>query len=132
MIFGEGLVYQGMIIEIKDKVGIVVFFYGVEGICFFKYLCKEDGFNVKVEEIFDFKVIEFNKDVKKIVVFYICIFEEGEDECLFKGGSKKGGNIGGGSFIVQVVKVINQGNEKLIFGDFDVFVVLKEKMEGKE
>lgn len=132
-IFGEGSVHQGTIIETKDKAGIVALPYGVEGICPSKHLRKEDGTNAKVEETLDFKVIEFNKDAKKIVVSHTRTFEEGEDERPTKSsGSKKGGNTGGGSSTAQAVKAINQGNEKSTLGDLDALAALKEKMEGKE
>src|SRR5690554_2644175 len=79
-IFGEGSVHQGTIVEQKDKSGIVSLPYGVEGICPAKHMRTEDGSNAKVEEQLDFKVIEFNKDAKKIVVSHLRTFEEGRSE----------------------------------------------------
>jgi small subunit ribosomal protein S1 len=128
-IFGEGSVHQGTIIENKDKSGIVALPYGVEGICPSKHLRKEDGQNAKVEETLDFKVIEFNKDSKKIVVSHTRTFEEGEDKptaSSAKASSKKGSV---GSSTSQAVKAINQNTEKSTLGDFDALSALKEKME---
>ena len=125
-IFGEGSVHQGTIIDMKDKSGIVSLPYGVEGICPAKHLRKEDGSNAKVEETLDFKVIEFNKDAKKIVVSHTRLFEEGEDKpTTAKGGSKKAG----GSSTSDAVKAINQNTEKSTLGDLDALAGLKEKME---
>lgn len=126
-IFGEGSVHQGTIIENKDKSGIVALPYGVEGICPSKHLRKEDGTNAKVEETLDFKVIEFNKDAKKIVVSHTRTFEEGEDKpsASAKGGAKKAA----GSSTSQQVKAINQNTEKSTLGDLDALAELKEKME---
>lgn len=129
-IFGEGSIHQGTIIENKDKSGIVALPYGVEGICPAKHLRKEDGTNAKVEETLDFKVIEFNKDSKKIVVSHTRTFEEGEDKPSVspsKAGSKKG--AGAGSSTSQAVKAINQNTEKSTLGDLDALSALKEKME---
>ena len=124
-IFGEGSVHQGTIIENKDKSGIVSLPYGVEGICPAKHLRKEDGTNAKVEETLDFKVIEFNKDSKKIVVSHTRTFEEGEDKpTASKGGAKKGGSTSS-----SAVAANNQGNEKSTLGDLDALAELKEKME---
>ena len=129
-IFGEGSVHQGTIIETKDKAGVVALPYGVEGICPSKHLRKEDGTNAKVEETLDFKVIEFNKDSKKIVVSHTRMFEEGTDEKPAKGGKKT--STGGGSATAQAVKANNQSNEKSTLGDLDALAALKEKMEGGE
>jgi small subunit ribosomal protein S1 len=129
-IFGEGSVHQGTIIENKDKSGIVALPYGVEGICPSKHLRKADVTNAKVEETLDFKVIEFNKESKKIVVSHTRTFEEGEDKPSVSpkaGGAKKGG--AGGSSTSQQVKAINQNTEKSTLGDLDALSALKEKME---
>jgi small subunit ribosomal protein S1 len=123
-IFGEGSVHQGTIIETKDKSGVVSLPYGVEGICPAKHLKKADGSNAKIEETLDFKVIEFNKESKKIVVSHTRTFEEGEDKPA--ATAKKGGNT-----TAQAVKAINQSTEKSTLGDLDALSALKDKMEGK-
>ncbi len=136
-IFGEGSVHQGTIIENKDKSGIVTLPYGVEGICPAKHLRKEDGTNAKIEETLDFKVIEFNKESKKIVVSHTRTFEEGEDkptttaapvQAKEKAAGKKGGKEAGTSQSSQVAKSNNQNAEKSTLGDLDALVALKEKM----
>lgn len=135
-IFGEGSVHQGTIIETKDKAGIVSLPYGVEGICPSKHLRKEDGSNAKVEETLDFKVIEFNKDSKKIVVSHTRTFEEGEDRpstSAGKAGAKKGtAGAGAGSATSQAVKAINSNSEKSTLGDLDALSALKKTMEEGE
>ncbi len=132
-IFGEGSVHQGTIVETKDKSGIVALPYGVEGLCPAKHLKKEDGTNAKIDETLDFKVIEFNKDAKKIVVSHTRTFEEGEDKIPSKGGAKKGGAAAGaGSSTSQAVKAINQSTEKSTLGDLDALSALKDKMKEEE
>ena len=130
-IFGEGSVHQGTIIENKDKSGIVTLPYGVEGICPAKHLRKEDGTNAKVEETLDFKVIEFNKESKKIVVSHTRTFEEGEDKPTASAPAKEksaGKKATGDSQSSQVAKSNNQNAEKSTLGDLDALVALKEKM----
>jgi small subunit ribosomal protein S1 len=132
-IFGEGSIHQGTIIENKDKSGIVTLPYGVEGICPAKHLRKEDGTNAKIEETLDFKVIEFNKESKKIVVSHTRIFEEGDDSVSApaakeKATAKKGGKEASTSQASQVAKSNNQNAEKSTLGDLDALVALKEKM----
>jgi small subunit ribosomal protein S1 len=136
-IFGEGSIHQGTIIETKDKSGIVALPYGVEGICPAKHLRKEDGSNAKIEDTLDFKVIEFNKDAKKIVVSHTRMFEEGDDKIPSKGGSSSKGSTSssskksGGSATSQAVKAINNNSEKSTLGDLDALSALKNKMEGE-
>lgn len=121
--FAEGSVHQGTIIDMKDKSGIVSLPYGVEGICPAKHLKKEDGSQIKIEETLEFKVIEFNKEAKKIVVSHTRLFEEGTDK---SSSPKKGAK---GSATDNAVKVVNQTSEKSTLGDIDALAELKEKME---
>ncbi|MCG8576462.1 MAG: 30S ribosomal protein S1 [Flavobacteriales bacterium] len=123
--FSEGSTHQGTIIEDKkDKAAVVGLPHGVEGICPKKHLRKEDGSNATLDETLDFKVIEFNKDAKKIVVSHTRTFEAGEDK-----PSKSKKSSGGGS---KAVKAINDSNEKSTLGDLDALSALKSEMEGKE
>jgi small subunit ribosomal protein S1 len=124
-IFGEGSEHQGTIINMKDKSGIVSLPYGVEAICPSKHMRKEDGSNVKVEEQLNFKVIEFNKDAKKIVVSHLRTFEEGEDKPTTKKPSKKGASS-------KAVKDNNKNAEKSTLGDLDALTELKNKMKGND
>jgi small subunit ribosomal protein S1 len=124
--FAEGSVHQGTIIDMKDKSGIVSLPYGVEGICPSKHLKKEDGSQAKVEETLDFKVIEFNKDAKKIVVSHTRLFEEGTDK---PAATKKGSKASASD---NAVKAVNQASEKSTLGDIDALAELKEKMDKGE
>jgi len=124
--FAEGSVHQGTIIDMKDKSGIVALPYGVEGICPSKHLKKEDGSQAKVEETLDFKVIEFNKDAKKIVVSHTRLFEEGTDK---PAAAKKGSKASASD---NAVKAVNQASEKSTLGDIDALAELKEKMDKGE
>jgi small subunit ribosomal protein S1 len=127
-LFAEGSVHQGTIIDQKDKSGIVSLPYGVEGICPAKHMRKEDGSNAKVEEQLDFKVIEFNKESKKIVVSHLRTFEEGDDAPTTKATA---GKKGGGSSTSKAVEQINKASEKSTLGDLDALAALKDKMDGK-
>jgi len=149
--FEEGSVHQGTIIEMKDKSGIVSLPYGVEGICPAKHMRKENGNNAVLEEVLDFKVIEFNKESKKIVVSHTRLFEEGEDRPTTASSSAtsaatgtatatgtakttKASNkkVAGTSITDQAVKANNKNSEKSTLGDLDALSALKEKMEKEE
>ncbi len=136
--FSDGSIHSGTIIEMKDKSGIVSLPYGVEGICPAKHLKKEDGQNAKVEETLDFKVIEFNKELKKIVVSHTRTFEEGEDRPSSSAKpsaaakTAKAPKKAAVSSTDQAVKAVNENTEKSTLGDFDALAELKEKMEKGE
>jgi small subunit ribosomal protein S1 len=129
-IFGEGSVHQGTIIDMKDKSAIVSLPYGVEGVCPAKHLKKADGANAKVDETLDFKVIEFNKEGKKIVISHTAMFEEIETEKPV-AASKKKAAASGESSAAKAVKSINQNQEKSTLGDLDALAQLKDKMESE-
>lgn len=131
-VFVEGSVHQGTIIENKDKSGIVALPYGLEAICPSKHLKKEDGTNAKVDETLDFKVIEFNKESKKIVVSHTRTFEDGETKSPTTSGRSGKKTSDGESSTSQQVKAINQNNEKSTLGDLDALAGLKEKMDREE
>ena len=136
--FADGSIHSGTIIEMKDKSGIVSLPYGVEGICPAKHLKKEDGQNAKVEETLDFKVIEFNKELKKIVVSHTRTFEEGEDRPSSSAKPSAAAKTAKApkkvaiSSTDQAVKAVNENTEKSTLGDFDALAELKEKMEKGE
>ena len=122
--FVEGSVHQGTIIDNKDKSGIVALPYGLEGICPARHMRTESGANAKVDDTLDFKVIEFNKDARKIVVSHTATFEEMEEKPS-KGKSSKGSNTS------AAVKSVNASSEKSTLGDLDALTALKKKMEGE-
>ena len=126
--FAEGSVHEGTIIEDKkDKAAVVSLPHGVEAICPKKHMRKEDGTNAAENDKLEFKVIEFNKDAKKIVVSHTRTFEEGEDKPTTK--KKSSGKGKGGS---KAVEQLNKSNEKSTLGDLDALSALKSEMEGEE
>jgi small subunit ribosomal protein S1 len=135
--FAEGTVHQGTIIEEKkDKAAIVSLPYGVEGICPKKHLKKEDGSNAVAEETLEFKVIEFNKEARKIVVSHTRVFEEGEDERpTGTPTTKKKASVSNDKAATtgnKAVDAINSSNEKSTLGDLDALSALKTEMEKDE
>lgn len=75
-VFLVGFYYEGMIVCCDDWGVIVQMLYGLEVFVLIKYICKEDGQFVEVDEILMVKVIEFNCDDKCIFVFYMCYFDD--------------------------------------------------------
>ena len=128
-IFTIGSIQQGTIISTSDKGVVVSLPYGVEGFCPNRHLKKEDGGNAKMDETIDFKVIEFSKENKKIILSHSRIWEdkvaaEREVETEAKEKAAKSTK--------RTVKQINDNVERTTLGDLDVFAELKEKMEAQE
>lgn len=127
-IFSEGSVHQGTIISINDKGGVVTLPYGVEGFAPTKHLAKADGTQAKVEEALDFKVIEFSKENKKIIVSHSRTHE------AEKAGKepREDGKEKGGDETKKAVKKIKDTLEKSTLGDLSVLSNLKNEMEQNE
>ena len=75
-IFTVGSIHEGTITEVMDKGAVIALEYGVEGFATPKHLVKEDGTQAKLDEKLNFKVIEFNKDSKRIILSHSRIAED--------------------------------------------------------
>ena len=75
-IFTVGSIHEGTIVEMLEKGAVIALPYGVEGFATPKHLVKEDGTQAQVDEKLNFKVIEFNKDSKRIILSHSRIFED--------------------------------------------------------
>ncbi|MCQ2295646.1 MAG: S1 RNA-binding domain-containing protein, partial [Bacteroidales bacterium] len=124
-LFAVGTVHQGTISTLNDKGATVTLPYGVEGFAPMRHLDKEDKSKARQGESLDFKVIEFNKDSKKIIVSHTRTYQEvveserkGENEETKKERATK-----------KTVKKINDTLEKTTLGDLSVLASLKEEIE---
>ena len=125
-IFTVDSVHEGTIIDIFDKGAVVALPYGVEGFVTPKHLVKEDGSPAKVDEKMEFKVIEFNKSSKRIILSHSRIFEDvkkGEDTTEKK--SK-------GSSTQKAVKKLKDNLEKTTLGDISELAALKTELEENQ
>ena len=75
-IFTPDSIHEGVITEMLDKGAVIALPYGVEGFATPKHLIKEDGSMAKVDEKLNFKVIEFNKEQKRIILSHSRIHED--------------------------------------------------------
>ena len=75
-VFTQDSIHNGKIIEVLDKGAVISLDYGVEGFATPKHLVKEDGSQAQLGEELEFKVIEFNKDAKRIILSHSRIFED--------------------------------------------------------
>ncbi|MBQ3710733.1 MAG: 30S ribosomal protein S1 [Bacteroidales bacterium] len=128
-VFTVGSVHQGTIISAADKGVVVSLPYGVEGFCPNRYLKKEDGTTAKVDETLDFKVIEFSKESKKIILAHSKIYED--KEAAVKETAEKVADKAAKQ-AKRAVKQINETIEHSTLGDLEVLAGLKENLEKQE
>ena len=127
-VFTVGSVHEGTIIEMLDKGAVVALPYGVEGFATPKHLGKEDGSQAQLDEKLEFKVIEFNKDAKRIILSHSRIFEDAakaEERAEKKAATKK--STGKREDVAPAIQ--NQAASTTL-GDIDALAALKEQMEA--
>jgi small subunit ribosomal protein S1 len=121
--YAVGTVHTGTVSEIVDKGATVEFSEDVQGFVPTRHLEKEDGKKLKKGDSIEFKVIEFNKEFKRIVASHTATFRE-EEEKNFKAASNESSN--------NNVASSSNNAEKSTLGDIDALMELKAKMEKSE
>ena len=112
--YAEGTVHAGTAVDVFDKGAQVQFEDAeVEAFCPSRLLEKEDGSKIKKGEQAQFKVIEFNKEFKRVVVSHTGLFKEEEKKNVKEAAAKSSSN-----------------EERTTLGDIDALAELKKKMEG--
>ena len=129
-IFTVGSIHEGTIIEVLDKGAVISLPYGVEGFATPKHLVKEDGSQAAVDEKLQFKVIEFNKEAKRIILSHSRIFEDEQKGTKKETGEKKSSAKRGGKKEEESAMVTGPV-EKTTLGDIEELAALKEKLAGK-
>ena len=108
-------VHKGIVKEKTDKGAIVTLNDEVEAFVPARHMEKEDGTKMDKGESLDFKVLEFNKEYRRLVISHTSIFKE-QEEKSFKAAKKK----------------MSDSNEKSTLGDISALADLKDKMDGKK
>ena len=129
-IFTVGSIHEGTIIEVLDKGAVISLPYGVEGFATPKHLVKEDGSQAAVDEKLQFKVIEFNKEAKRIILSHSRIFEDEQKGAKKETGEKKSSAKRGGKKEEESAMVTGPV-EKTTLCDIEELAALKEKLAGK-
>ena len=127
-IFTVDSVHEGTIVEMLDKGAVIQLEYGVEGFATPKHLVKEDGSQAQLNEKLDFKVIEFNKENKRIILSHSRIYEDvqraaARDEKKAKAPRAKKA--------AEAPAIQNQAASTTL-GDIDALAELKAKMDGEK
>jgi small subunit ribosomal protein S1 len=119
-IFGVGTVHKCTVVSKNDKVATLELPYGIEGFAPIKHLAKEDGKLAEAGDALDFKVIEFAKDERKIMLSHSRVWNDEKDEVVATEKKKT----------AKVVEKMAEKNEKSTMGDLEALVALKEQMEN--
>lgn len=115
--YAEGTIHAGKAVEVHDKGASVQFEDAeVEAFCPSRLLEKEDGSKIKKGEDAQFKVIEFNKEFKRVVVSHTGIFRDEEKKNVKEASSRN-------------VSSSSSNEERSTLGDIDALAELKRKME---
>ncbi len=128
-VFTLDSVHQGTIVGSSDKGVIVALPYGVEGFAPTRHIVKEDGTTAKMDETLDFKVIEFNKDSKKIVVSHSKVYQEAQNKEKASAVAEKRAQE---KTTKKVVKKVKDSMEKTTLGDLGVLENLRSNLEKSE
>ncbi len=125
-LFTVDSVHEGTVVEVFDKGAVIALPYGVEGFVTPKHLVKEDGTIAKVDEKLQFKVIEFNKSAKKIILSHSRVFED--EKKAAENTTKKADS----ESPKKSSRKAKPNVEKTTLGDITQLAALKEEMEEKE
>lgn len=121
-IFTIGSDHKGTIINTSDKGGATIALpYGVEAFCPKSHLAKEDKTTAAVDEQLDFRIIEFSREAKKIVVSHSKTWQKEEEKEDKRASSEE-----------KAIKKLNENLEKTTLGDIDALANLKEEMTKNE
>ncbi|MBL3655612.1 30S ribosomal protein S1 [Fulvivirga sediminis] len=125
-VFTPGSVHKCTVLGQNEKGATLELPYGIEGFCASKNLQKEDGSKAENGETLDFKVLEFSKDDKRIVLSHRAVYSQTEEKpkATTTAAPKKKAKPSG-------VSKVNSDTEKSTLGDLEALSALKDKMEGK-
>lgn len=126
-VFTVGSVHEGTIIEVLEKGAVISLPYGVEGFATPKHLVKEDGSQAQLDEKLEFKVIEFNKDAKRIILSHSRIFEDAAK--AEERAEKKAARKASTKQREEAPAIQNQAASTTL-GDIDALAALKEQLEA--
>ncbi|MEX2379398.1 MAG: S1 RNA-binding domain-containing protein, partial [Vicingaceae bacterium] len=128
-IFEIGSVHKGTITEVNPKGATVILPYGVEAFATKKNLFKEDGKAADKDEELDFKIMDFNKNAKKIIVSHTQIHRDVEEEEKVVKRSKARSEQ---KDTQKAMKSMKDKQERTTLGDLDALANLKSELEDGE
>lgn len=129
-VFTPGSVHRGTVLDKNERGATIELPYGIEGFAYPKTLVKQDGSNVENGETLEFRVTDFSKDDRRVVVSHMASYQEAKDQDrdLSRFTKKKGAPVAGATGAAANATPA----EKSTMGDLDALSALKVKMMGNE
>ena len=127
-IFAVDTIHEGTIADLMDKGAVITLEHGIEGFATPKHLTKEDGSQAKAGETLQFKVIEFNKETKRIILSHSRIFEDAQKAAEVAEAPKKAAKKASKKEEAPAAPAV----EKTTLGDIESLAALKESLEAAE
>jgi len=134
-VFTPGSVHRATITEKSERGAVLELPYGIEGFAYPKSLVKEDGSNAENGEALDFRVTEFSKDDRRIVLSHTAIFNKeaaAEDDSRNAKFKKKTNTKAGETQGEGKISDLKKTEEKSTLGDLDALSALRDQMMGNE
>ncbi len=126
-VFTAGSTHEGTVGKVTDKGATVILTYGVEGYAPYRHLTKEDNSMAREGEKLDFKVLEFNKESKRILVSHKAVHDEkarSAKDAEFAEKDRENDST------AKAVKKLKESQEKSTLGDNSALAALKSEMEA--
>lgn len=128
-VFPEGSYHDATILRKDDRGAMVQLPYGLEAFAPIKHIRKEDGVEAEVDEIIKVKILEFNRDDKRILVSHLRYLEDIEKEAKDKVRQEKRAER---DQVSQQVKKTQSKVERSTMGDLDVFSQIQDLVDGND
>jgi small subunit ribosomal protein S1 len=125
-IFTVDSVHEGVVGKVTDKGALVTLQFGVEAFAPFRHLMKENGSTAKTDEKLEFKVIEFSKENRKIIVSHARMYED------VKNAAKSEANAKEADSTTKSIKKVKENVEKSTLGDLGVLSALRSELATSE
>ena len=125
-------IHEGTIVQVLDKGAVISLGEGIEGFATPKHLVKEDGSQAQLNETLEFKVIEFNKGSKRIILSHSRIHE---DKARAEARAERKQNAAAKKAAVrreEAAPSIQNQAAATTLGDIDALAALKAQLEGKK
>ncbi|MFZ9942269.1 MAG: 30S ribosomal protein S1 [Bacteroidia bacterium] len=125
-IFKMDSIHEGVVGKVTDKGAVVTLEHGIEAFAPYRHLAKENGSTAKTDERLPFKVIEFSKENRKVIVSHTRLFED------VKHTVGKSGGEGEGETTAKSIKKVQENIEKSTLGDMGVLSALRSELASGE
>lgn len=128
-VFPVGSIHEAVVIKRDEKGAEVSLPYGLEAFAPTRHAKKEDGSIVDIDQKYEFKVIEFDRNDKRILVSHTRVWEEKKAD---ERAAEQNEKVAEAQKTKKAVQKLNASIDKSTLGDLDSLQALKEQMDKNE